>query len=440
MTFASLPVIVCLFPLFTLLGIWLPKRWKPMTAAIGGLVILYCIGGFSSIILMVLLQCITWLILRLQRMNGDEKKRSLWFFFGAGVQIAWMIPVKMLSDKMSLIPFLICVMQNIESLRQQRNHILRTPSLYSYICYQCDMTRMFAGPVMSFPDYKNSIEQQNTSLAMKGEAASSYIRGLFQLVCLSMPMQSLFQQMTERSMVHTFMDALMQSMAFLFSVCIGVRGAAQMCRGVAMMLGFQRKEVKTQKVYTVSLQGFYRHWLPTVFQWMDRVLSLQQPLDDTAYFSRTVCVLGILGGMLADVSGLLWAVLTALLLTLEHAGKRKGQKPLPAAVASVLTVVAVLLPLPCLMGRTLPEFVAWYGAVWNTNYLQTSSMTGYLLRVNWMTALLCMTAMFPLKQMLEDVLRKNWAHRLLRRLLYMAAETTMLLAAYATLLNYYIRN
>ena len=76
------------------------------------------------------------------------------------------------------------------------------------------MARLPGGPVMRFPDYGEMLKNRSVSRERIGQGASLCIRGMFQLVCLSLPMQAIHAQLATGGLVRTALDAVTMMLVF----------------------------------------------------------------------------------------------------------------------------------------------------------------------------------------------------------------------------------
>lgn len=432
-------MILCLLPAFTVLTALLPGQWRPLSLSIGGLAVIWFLGGFPSMLLMMLSICSSWLVLRvLPPRTGDHRHRAdLMLYAGILLQVLWLLLAKLLLGNIQTVPLLLCALQNVECLRARANRRIHTPPMYLYFCYQCDMTRLFAGPVLSFSKYEDCRAARKVTAERVGEGASLCIRGIFQLVCLSLPMQALHRQLIPGTVVHTVFDALLSLAAFFFAFYFALKGAAQLGQGIAEMLGFMYPDSFRSPVGALSLRDFWNRFMIPLRDWAHRVLLRSLPENDNAgYFVRLSLLLGGIGLLLGNTGGLIWGVCSALLLTAERRLSPAYGRQIPEPAKRFLTAVVMLFSLG-FAGTAVSSCFSFYGALFGFGGITLSETAGYLMRTNWLSGILCIAGLLPVSRMAGHIshsfLRTGW------NVFRAAAETCMLLLAYAELLSQYIR-
>ena len=441
MSLASLPMILYLLPAFTILAALVPARRKPLVMSIGGLSVTWFLGGFPAMLLMMFSVCSSWLVLRVMPLpTDDEHSRRARFTFYAGIclQILWVLLAKLLLGNIQTVPLMLCAFQNIDCLRARAKRRIHIPSLYMYFCYQCDMTRMFAGPILSFSEYEDCRAAQKVSAERIGEGASLCIRGVFQLVCLSRPMQSLHRQLVSEAVIHTVFDALLSLIAFFFAVYFALKGAAQLGQGIAKMLGYQYPDSFHSPVPAESLRDFWKRFMIPLRDWTHRVMLRDLADDDSgAYFVRIALLLGGIGLTLGNSGGLLWGVCTALFLTAERRLCPAYGAQIPVPAKRIMTACVMLFTLG-FASNGISSCFSFYGALLGFGGIPLSETAGYLMRTSWLSGIFCIAGLLPFSHMSKRISRTSL--RIIWTVLQAVSELCMLLLAYAELLSQYIRS
>ena len=442
MSFASLPVLLYILPAFSLLTALSHPHWKPDALALGGLCLIYATGGTPALILLGVSVGLTWLILRLSpRETARNRRRArLWLTCGIGVQILMLLLARLLLGSQPLLPLLLCSLQGAECLYEHTRGKMKIPPLHAFFCYQCDMTRLPGGPVMRFPAYGELIAARSVSAKSVGQGASLCIRGLFQLVCLSLPMQTIHAQLASGGLIRTSLDAVMMMLVFYMMLYYRLKGTARIGQGIACLLGFRLPDSFDRPILADSMQAFWSRFLMPMHQWVKRVmLPEDQPFDPAGYFMKTALLFGGIGLLFgSSVCGLIWGVSTAVYLTVERTGKQRKKRsellPLPARRA--LTAAAVLLGMGMMGSRTLYDAFSCYLSLLCINGIPLSDRAAYLLGTNWVPFVFALAGLFPLKKLLPEP--KAWS-KWLRMFCQPAAELAMLLFSFAELLSRYLR-
>lgn len=442
MTFASLPMILFILPLTLIAAALMPHQHKQDALALGGLAAVCMSGGFPALILLLISVCGTWLLLRFQPRKTKEHHRRAEFRLCISIfaQVILLMLGRLLLTDMQLIPLLICALQATECMSEYANNRFSVPALHAYFCYQCDLTRIAAGPVRSYPDAAEAFESRSVSAGAVGQGASWCIRGLFQLVCLSLPMYSVQAALRETAAVRSTADALLAAVSFYFCMYYALKGTARIGQGLAKMLGINVPDSFNDPILADSLQDFRRRFLCPLYAWTDRVLlNGGSSLDPAGYFSRMALLLSGLGFVFARSSGgVIWGALFAGLLTAEQTSK-PHLHALPVQAKRFLTALLILLSMGLLCGNSLFDCFSFYGSLLGVNGIMLSDTVSYLLRTYWLPLLLCTAGLIPVHQM-QPHLPQGKAAQLLLGGCKAAAELFMLLAAYSELLSRYLRS
>ncbi len=442
MTFASLPMILYLLPLFVILTAIVPEQWKSGVLALGGLAAVWMTGGFPALILLLISVSTTWLVLRLQPKKSEthHHRAEIWLYSGIGIQAVLLLLGRLMLDDLVLVPLVICAMQGTECMSDHANNRLHKPALFPFFCYQCDMTRMPAGPVLNYRKAEQLRSERNVTAENIGKGAARCIRGLFQLVCLGLPMRSMQDALKIGSVLHSASDALLAALSFYFFLYYGLKGTAQIGQGLAQMLGYIYPDSFAEPILADSLQDFRKRFLTPLYDWTERVLHLESGVTDAAgYFARLALLLGGLGLVFGKGGcGLLWGVLTALLLTAEYVSKDQKSDTFPLHFRRFIVGAVILISMGLLRSRNIIECFGFYAALLGINGMLLSDTAAYLLRENWLILLLCTAGLFPLRRMLHQLPTGKPIH-ILSLAVKGAAELFMLLWAYSELLSRYLR-
>ena len=438
MTFASLPMILFVLPLFVILTAVVPVQWKSGVLALGGVAAIWMTGGFAALILLLISVSATWLVIRLQPRKTEKHhhRADLWLYTGIGIQAVLLLLGRIMLDDFALVPLLICAMQGAECMADHANNRFRIPALFSFFCYQCDMTRLPAGPVLNYHTAELLRQERNVTPERIGAGASRCIRGLFQLVCLGLPMFTMQESLQPRSAA----DAVLAALSFYFCLYYGIKGTAQIGQGLAQMLGYCYPDTFTDPVLADSLQDFRRRFLTPLYDWTERVLHPDKDGADAAgYFTRLAVLFGGLGLVFGrGGSGLLWGVLAALLLTAEFAYRGKRHFTLPVQARRLFVAAAVLAGMGLLRSRSINACFSFYSALIGINGIMLSDTSAYLMRENWLLLILCTAGLFPLRNMLH-LLPRPKPFGIIYLIIKTLTELLMLLWAYSELLSRYLR-
>ncbi len=443
MNFASLPVMLYILPAFALLTAFSHRHWKQDALAFGGLCLTYVTGGAPALILLVISVCLTWLILRLspRKTEGHLHRAEIWLYCGIGLQMLLLLLARILLGSQPLLPLLLCSLQGAECLSEHANNRLKIPPLHAFYCYQCDMTRLPGGPVLSFPQYEQLVADRSVSKKRIGQGASLCIRGMFQLVCLSLPLQGVHAQIASGAYVSSALDAVTLTVVFYMTLYYRLKGTAQIGQGIAYLLGYPVPDSFDQPVLAGSMQEFWSRFLIPMQQWAKRVLLPEdEKYDNAGYFARTALLFGGIGLLLGSSGcGMIWGVCTALFLTLERIRRNRKKQhfaALPLTARRALTAAAVLLGMAMMGSRTPFDAFGCYAALLCINGIKLSDRVAYLLNTNWAAVCIGLAGLFPFRHVMPK--GTVWSERI-RKICQPAAELAMLLFAFAELLSRYLR-
>lgn len=441
MNFASFPVICYLLPAFALLTAFSGEKWKRDALAFGGLFYVWVAGGCTALLLMLASAGCAWLQIRLspRKEGGHHRRAELWLYAGIAIQAVLLLICRMQIGGMQMLPLLICALQSVECMSEHANNRLKIPPLHAFLCYSFDLTRLPCGPVLSFPESEQIRENRAVTAEKIGQGASLCIRGLFQLICLSLPLAQLHGQIASGGSVRTVLDALALMAVFYLMLYYRLKGTAQIGQGLAKMLGYDLPDSFDSPVTAGSVRQFWARFLVPMHDWVKRVLLPPQSAQDAAgFFARTALLFGGIGLLFGRGGcGLLWGAGMALLLTAEKYRKRRIlPRSFPAAGRRLLTAVVILLGMGMLGSRSIFDGVACYGALLGIDGIPFSDQTGYLLRTNWFVIAVSAAGLFPLKQLVPEGKARV---RIIRSACVYAAEAVMLLLAYSELLSRYLR-
>ena len=220
MNVASLPVILYVLPVFMLLAAFSHPQWKRDALALGGLCFVYVTGGTPALFLLSISVSLTWLVLRLspRKSSRHPHRAEAWMYCGIGIQVLILLLARMLIGSETILPLLLCTLQGSECLAEYAARRLKTPPLHAFFCYQCDMTRLPAGPVLKYETAVQLRAERQVTAKRVGSGAARCIRGLFQLVCLALPMFGMQNALKIGTVLRSSADAVLAAVSFYFFV------------------------------------------------------------------------------------------------------------------------------------------------------------------------------------------------------------------------------
>jgi D-alanyl-lipoteichoic acid acyltransferase DltB (MBOAT superfamily) len=442
MNLTSLPMILYVLPAVTVLTILVPPKRKPLVLALGGLSYVMLTGGYPALILLLCMIVSAWLALRLFPFHADpqSKRFRLRKYTGFAACGIWLLPAKLLLTQMQMIPLIICAMQCMEWFSACAARSISVPGLFPFFCGMSEAPRLLAGPPMKPQTAEAMWQQRRFTTENLGEGASLYIRGLFQLSCLALPMQELHRTLSALIPEKSFFDSWLLLAAFYFAVYFGLKGAAQIGQGIARMAGLQYPDSFDSPLLAGTQYGFWTRFLAPVAKWSQRMILPESPAETRSVFLRAAITFGSIGLLLGSgICGLLWGILCALLLTGEQMLNPKWIAQIPMTARRVFTAAVVLLVLVMLRSGSITEMFDSYLGIFGEFGLVLHSTAAYLIKNHWYTLVLCFAGLFPVrKTLLRYAEQKKWS-RITAQVLTLCLQFLMLAWSMAELMSHYLR-
>jgi len=443
MILPTLPLVLYILPAVTVLTLLIPPKRKPIALALGGLCCVWMTGGFPALTLLMSMIVSAWLVLRLLpvQQGADDRRTKLRMY--AGISLQFLFPVLgkvLLPERMQIIPLLLLAMQNTEYICDRANKRVAIPGLFPFFCYSAEMPRLFAGPPLSSDAAAAMWQQRKQSAENLGSGAAVYIRGLFQVTCLAMPMQQLHRAMSELIVQKTLLDEWLTVIVYYFMMYFSLKGAAQIGQGIAQMCGLIYPESFDSPILAGTHYGFWTRFMAPFSDWTKRVLLPQFGDDTGSYLTRMLlifCSIGLLFG--SGIGGLLWGICCALLLTGEHLLNPKWIAQIPIAARRVVVAVTVLIFLGMLRCGSFSELFTFYSGFFGEHGLAMSNTTGYLIKNYWFIILLSFAALFPVRKTLTKHTEIHFVRRIAAEMLTVVLEFAMLAMSMAELMSSYLR-
>ncbi|MBQ8921009.1 MAG: hypothetical protein IJ060_02480 [Oscillospiraceae bacterium] len=439
----TLPLVLYILPAVTVLTLLVPQKRKPLVLALGGLACVWLTGGSPALILLMCMTVSAWLVLRLLPVQQGAQGRRIKLRMYAGICLQFLFPVLgrlFLPGRAALLPLLILAMQNTEYICDRANKRVSIPGLFPFFCYSAEMPRLFAGPPLQADAAATMWQQRKQTAENLGSGAALYIRGLFQVTCLALPMQQLHRALSELIPEKTLLDEWLTVMVYYFMLYFSLKGAAQLGQGIAQMTGLIYPDSFDSPILAGTHYGFWTRFMVPVSAWAKRVLFPQHDADTGSYFARMLlifCGIGLTVG--SGICGLLWGICCALLLTAEHLLNPKWIAQIPIAARRVIVAVTLLIFLGMLRCGSLQQLVTFYSGFFGERGLAFSNTTGYLIKNYWFLILICIAALFPVRKTVTKHMEKNIARRIAAEILTVVLEFGMLAMSMAELMSSYLR-
>lgn len=442
MALTSLPVILYVIPAVMLLTALTPPRRKAAVLGLGGLAYEYFTAGAAGLSLTVLSVCGAWFTLRIMPVRSKPTVLRRGIFFGILWQCGVLLTAKLAAQLSAadMLPLLCCTMLGSECILLLAKGSMHVPPLLSYIGGACAMPHLWAGPVLDFSALRDLTEQRSVTAERLGKGASRCITGLFQMVLLAAPLQTLLTEIGSYTDTLSLFDAWLLLLIRFCTVCHWLHGALRLGEGLTLMLGYPIPDTAGYTTGAVSLSEFWERFYGSGKAWAERNLLGDHP-DPVQYFLRTSFLLAALGWLLGSGwCGVLCGIVSALLLTAGSLpGVRAHMEVLPRLLRRFGTALLVLLTCGMMFCRSLPELLSLHRALFGANGTPLSSTVGYLCGTHALPLLLAIVMLYPAVPALQ---KKAAQYKPAKRILAVCIPVTqlgILLCCMAELLSQYLR-
>ena len=411
MILTSLPVLLYLIPLTVLAAALVPAHRRTIPLTLGGMIYAFLSGGWECVTLMLMITFSAWFTVRLQPRLTPEKRRRGIYWMGCGIllQIVLLILARSIVPFAGRLPLMLCAVQGIICICERGSGKMHIPALLSFFGYSCTLPRIFAGPVISFEESRRLYAASHKpTLRSIGEGAEICVRGLFQLVLLSLPMETLWQRMrTEITLVGT-MDALFVLPVIYFTLYYRLKGAITLGEGIAHMLGMPYPESFDAPILAFSFKGYFsRMMIPLTNKVRALLFPEGRKIDTFGYLARVLPLMAGMGFLLCDgVNGGIFGAMLAAMLMGERIALEKWLTKIPKPIRRAVTVLLLLFCMGFLFSGSQAETFGFYMILFGKNSLTLSSPVIYMISSEWFTLLLCTVGLFPLRKGI-----KKWEER-----------------------------
>ncbi|MBR5372176.1 MAG: hypothetical protein IK130_08175 [Oscillospiraceae bacterium] len=403
MILTSLPVLLYLIPLTVLAAALVPAHRRTIPLTLGGMIYAFLSGGWECVTFMLMIMFSAWFTIRLQpRLTPEKRRRGIyWMCCGILVQIVLLILARSVVPFAGRLPLMLCAVQGIICICDRGSGKMHLPALQSYLGYSCTLPRIFAGPVISYEESRRFYAASHKpTLRSIGEGAEICVRGLFQLVLLSLPMETLWQRLrTEITLVST-PDALFTLPVIYFTLYYRLKGAVTLGEGIAHMLGVPYPESFDAPILAFSFKGYFsRMMIPLTNKVRSLLFPEGRKIDTFGYFARVLPLLAGMGLLLCDgVNGMIFGAMFAVMLTAERMALEKWLTKIPKPIRRIVTVVLLLFCIGVLYSGSQAETFNFYMILLGKNSIALSSPVIYMMSNEWLTLLFCTIGLFPLRK------------------------------------------
>lgn len=442
MALTSLPILLYVIPAVMLLAALTRPRRKAAVLGLGGLAYEYFSCGWIGLSLLILSVCGAWLTMRM--MHSASKKARL--RHGAACGILWQCAVLITArfaaqlSAADMLPLLGCAMLGTESVLLRARGKLHVPPLVAYLGGSCAMPHLWAGPVLEFPALRTITEQRSFSAERLGEGASRCIKGLFQIVLLSVPLQTLLSEIGSYAGTFSLFDAWLLLLIRYCMVYHWLRGALRLGEGLSLMLGYQLPETMQYTPGAASLREFWERFCGSGAAWAKRILPIRDAPSAYDFLSLSLLfsAFSILLG--CGHCGIVFGCCMGLLLTLGRLpALRKWLDEFPRFLRQTGTALLVLLFCGTVFSRNTAELFTLLKALFGANGTPLSNTVLYLCGTHILPLLLSILLLFPVFPALREKAAQKPAARRVAAVAQPIIQLGVLLCCMAELLSQYLR-
>ncbi len=427
----SLSFLLFGLPLLTIAVLATPANHRCVTWGIGGLVLCLCCGW----------QVLAWtaaaVLLAWATMRCMPETLRLAFTvsgIGIGLQALCLLLGVWQQDGIRL-PLLIAIMQNMLCILQRMRRKIETPTLPHYLLYAVSALALLSGNVQAHTD---SVPQCHPyTLQQKGKAVSDAVTGIFQIVIVSIPMQTIWNVFAEQIPLTQWraIDVWIVLLVFHLSILYGLSGISHIAAAIAVWTEQPPIHRFAIPDLRMGLQYYLRHCLCPFHLWVKRIIALVPQRYRTV--THLLCCMLLGTGLASSRIGSLWgAAIFGLLRFEDFAAKRWPNSKLRPTLQYLLAHLMLLLcaiPLCC---RTNAQWLGMTTALLTRHGLLCHETLRYLCNQQWYVFLLCIAGLFPIRLWLQNRLRTSKSATVAGVILIPAVQLFVILLCITQLLAY----
>ena len=364
MVFNSIFFIFCFLPLFLLVYYMVPARFQNPVLFAGSL-IFYAWGNPVYIPLLLFSSFFNYYMgLEMERLSASPKsrKRNLVFtvvvnllilgFFKysgflldlAGSLFGFTISHPQLSLPIGISFFTFKNLSYIFDIYREKvdaQHNFLTFSVYSTM-----FPHMSAGPIVRYADIREQLDSRSISIPKLGVGAEYFIKGLAKKVLLADNLSVIYSAIAS-SGSHSVASAWLGIFAYTMEIYFDFSGYSDMASGLGKMLGFNFLKNFDYPYISTSVTEFWRRWHISLGSWFRDYVYI--PLGgnrvSTGKHIRNILIVWALTGLWHGASWnfIIWGLYYGLLLLLEKFVLKDRLSKIPAPLANLYTMVAVII-------------------------------------------------------------------------------------------------
>lgn len=349
MLFSSLEFIFVFFPLFFILYLLIPHKFKNLWLFIASLlfVVYGSLNNPSSIILLVLSILVNYMIAR--KMHQSTNHQKSWLILGLIYNFGWLfifkyadflfsninhlfattnvsLPLMNLVLPMGISFYTFTITSYLIDVYQGK--IESEKSLINFGAYVSMFPKLISGPIMTYDEFLDEDLQKENQLQRINNGLKTFTVGLAYKVILANQIGNLWKDVNTigYESISTPL-AWMGILAFSLQLYFDFHGYSLMAMGLGEMIGFKIPLNFNFPYVSRSMSEFWRRWHITLGSWFRNYVYI--PLGGNRKgLSRTIfnlLVVWLFTGLWhgADWNFVLWGFVLFIILSIERLGFKK---------------------------------------------------------------------------------------------------------------------
>lgn len=272
--FGSILFLFFFFPIFFCIYYVVPNKWKNKVLFIGSIFFIIC-GRENLIWYFLIATFLAYFGMRLlwNLPKSISKKKMVCCIIGLEM-IVWFSFICSFHEKKWIYPicYSIILLENIGSLLDFYIKKEKIPDIFSYFTYAACFPKLVIGPVISYFDMKEELENRAFTIESFSNGMLSFSKGLVTLILIVYPLSNLRVSLLEIPI------SVFSSWYLLFvitlEVCLFMKSYSNMAIGLGRMLGFSWRAETSYPLALSKLQYFFQNWHASIDAWWKRYFSI----------------------------------------------------------------------------------------------------------------------------------------------------------------------
>lgn len=279
--FSSLEFLLYFLPIFMLVYVITPNRFKNVILVIGSLYF-YGYGDLNYLPLLIISTGINFMVgLHLQKGRKESKfkyiKRTKILILAIALNVGMLMLFKIQHNELGFpLGISFYTFQILSYLIDvYRGEIYCSKSFIEWASYVTMFPKLISGPMIGFGDYEKQKRKLNITAENVQEGLKLLTVGLGIKVLLADRIGLLWRevQVTGFESITTPL-AWIAAIAFSLKIYFDFHGYSLMARGVARMLGFELPANFSHPYMARSVREFYRRWHMTLGKWFTKYIYI----------------------------------------------------------------------------------------------------------------------------------------------------------------------